>query len=107
VVGGDRGEAVRGEGKGVADWRGQPVSGARARARARVGRLAGGVGLSARVITRAEWAGGGSRGVSCEREERVAAGVGRESAQPGGRKVSLFSNFYFSFLFLSPFLLNN
>jgi hypothetical protein len=29
VVGGDRGEAVHGEGKGVADWRGQPVSGAR------------------------------------------------------------------------------
>jgi hypothetical protein len=97
VVGGDRGEAVRGEGKGVADWRGQPVSGARARARARVGRLAGGVGLSVGVIAHAEWAGGGPRGGSRECEERVAAGVGRESAQPRGKKG--FSFFYSQFLF--------
>jgi hypothetical protein len=102
VVGGDRGEAVRGEGKGVADWRGQPVNGARVRARARVGRLAGGVGLSAGVIERAAWDGGGPRGGgSHEREERVAAGVGRESAQPGGREgfsffpISIFISFSF------------
>jgi hypothetical protein len=75
----------------VADWRGQPVSGARARERARVEAAGKWVGLLAGAIMRAEWAGGGPRGGggSRKREGGVAAGVGRVLAQPGG-KVSPF-----------------
>jgi hypothetical protein len=68
-------------------------------------RLAGGVGLSARVSAHAERAGareGAGRrwaerggGEGRERGEREAAGVGQESAQRGGR----FLLFYFKFLF--------
>jgi hypothetical protein len=71
-------------------------------------RLEGGVGLSARVSAHArEQAGGGPRGwESRERGKREVAGMGRESAQPGG-KVSLFlflifiSYFYFFYLLSS------
>jgi hypothetical protein len=123
VAGGDRAEAVRGEEDRVADWRGQLVSDARAQESEgecgwRVGsgssererELAGQAG--AREGAGRRWAerGGGGR----ERGEREAmgeaVGMGRESAQPGG-KVSpflLISYFHFLFLFLlSPFLLNN
>jgi hypothetical protein len=87
----------------VADWQGQPVSGARARARARVeatgewGQLVSGSGRARGVGRR--WA---ERGRSREREGGVAAGVGRESAQPGGERflffpisISIFISFSF------------
>jgi hypothetical protein len=106
VVGGDRGEAVRGEGKGVADWRGQPVSGARARARARVGRLAGGVGLSVGVIAHAEWAGGGPRGGESRVRGESGRGCGPGIGPAKGEERFLFFlfpisifRFYFYLLF--------
>jgi hypothetical protein len=48
----------------------------------------------------------GREGKSRKREGGVAAGVGWESAQPGGGKGFSFF-FQFLFLFLYPFLLNN
>jgi hypothetical protein len=88
----------------VADWRGHPVSGARARARARGRRLTSGDGVSAGVVARAEWTEGGPRGEkSRARGGGVVAGVGWESAQPGGEKgfsffqisISIFISFFF------------
>jgi hypothetical protein len=52
---------------------------------------------------------GGREGGGRERGKREVAGMGRESAQPGG-KVSLFFISYFHFLFLfllSPFFFSN
>jgi hypothetical protein len=102
VVGGDRGEVVRGEGKGVADWRGQPVSGVRA---SEGGAAGGWVDLSVEVIARAEWAGGGPRGgVTSARREWPRVWAGNRPSQ-GGRKVSLFlfpiSIFHFYFISFS------
>jgi hypothetical protein len=106
VVGGDRGEAVRGEGMGWLTG-GVSLSAVRGRERGRGWRrLASGDGLSAGVVAHTEWA---ERGRSREREGGVAAGVGRESAQPWGEKGFSFFIFIFQFLFLFlyPFLLNN
>jgi hypothetical protein len=105
VVGGDRGEAVRGEGMGWLTG-GVSLSAVCGRERGRGWmQLASGDGLSAGVVTRVEWAGGGPRGGEvASARGGVAAGVGRESTQLGGRKVSpflfLFSNFYFYFYIL-------
>jgi hypothetical protein len=90
VVGGDRGEAVRGEGMAWLTG-GVSLSAVRGRERERGWRrLAGGVGLSAGAIARAEWVRGGPRGGVASARGEVAAGVGRDLAQPGGRKVSPF-----------------
>jgi hypothetical protein len=91
----------------VADWRGQPVSGAWVRARAR--RLTSGDGVSAGVVARAEWAGGGPRG----EKSRARGGGGGRGCGLGiglarGREVFFyfyFPNFYFYVYIL--FLLNN
>jgi hypothetical protein len=68
------------------------------------GRLVSGGGRACGVGRR--WA---ERVRSREREGGVAAGVGRELAQPGGEKGFSFFIFIFQFLFLFlyPFLLNN
>jgi hypothetical protein len=76
VVGGDRGEAVRSEGMGWLTG-GVSLSAVRERERERGWRrLAGGVGLSAGAITRAEWAGGGPRGGVGSREREGGSGRG-------------------------------
>jgi hypothetical protein len=62
VVRGDRGEAIRGEGMGWLTG-GVSLSAVREREQGRGWRrLASGDGLSAGVVARAEWAGGGPRG---------------------------------------------
>jgi hypothetical protein len=74
-------------------------------------RLAGGVGLSARVSAHAERAGvregagrrWAERGGGRERGKREVAGMGRQSAQPGGN-VSLFFYFLFSFPISNSFI---
>jgi hypothetical protein len=107
VVGGDRGEAVRGEGMGWLTG-GVSLSAVRGRERGRGWRrVASGDSLSAGVVARAEWAGGGPRGgevASARGGGGVAAGVGRESAQPGGERFLFFP---ISISILYPFLLNN
>jgi hypothetical protein len=79
-------------------------------------RLAGGVGLSARVSAHAERAGAregagrrwAERGGGRESGKREVAGMGRESTQPGGRFLFFSSYFHFLFLFLlSPFFFSN
>jgi hypothetical protein len=97
VVGGDRGEAVRGEGMGRLTG-GDGVSAVRARARARGRRLTSGDGVSVGAVARAEWAGGG--------RSRARRGGNRPSQ--GERKGSPFLFIFQTlFLFLYPFLLNN
>jgi hypothetical protein len=61
--------------------------------------------LSAGVVARAEWAGGGPRGgeVASARGEWPRVWAGNRPSQ--GEKG--FSFFQFLFLFLYPFLLNN
>jgi hypothetical protein len=110
VVGGDRGEAVRGEGMRWLTSR-VSLSAVRGRERGRGWRrLTSGDDLSAGVVARAEWAGGGPMGGSREREggewPRVWAG---NRPSHGETKVSPFFIFIFQFLFLFlyPFLLNN
>jgi hypothetical protein len=106
VADGDRAEAVRGEGDRVADRRGRLVSGARARKSEGEGGLAGEVGQQgerARTqggLARAREQAGGGPGERA-RGEIEAAGMGPESAQPGGKVLS------FSFLFLISFPIFN
>ena len=103
---GDRAEAVRGEEERVDDWRGRLVSDARARESEgesgwRVGsgsserERARGAGWRAREEAGRRWA---ERGGGRERGEREAAGMGWESAQPGGGGEG-----FFFFYFLFPF----
>jgi hypothetical protein len=78
----------------VADWWGQSVSGARARARARGRQLTSGDGVSAGAVVGVEWAGGGPRGGEVTSVKGgVAAGWNRPSQ--GERKVSPLFYFYF------------
>jgi hypothetical protein len=107
VVGGDRGEAVRGEGVGWLTG-GVSLSVVRGRERGRGWRrLASGDDLSAGVVARAEWAGGGPRGG----EVASARGWAGRGCGPGiglarGRErflffiLFLFFNFYFYFYIL-------
>jgi hypothetical protein len=105
VVGGDRGEVVRGEGMGWLTG-GVSLSAVRGRERGRGWRrLASGDGLSAGVVAHTEWAGSGPRGgeVASARGEWPRVWAGNRPSL-GGRKVSpflfLFSNFYFYFYIL-------
>jgi hypothetical protein len=88
----------------VADWRGQPVSGARARERARVEAAGKWVGLLAGAIMRAEWAGGGPRGGGGKSQARGGSGRGCGPsigpARGKGFSFFLISKFYFYFYVL-------
>jgi hypothetical protein len=106
VVGGDRGESVRGEGVGWLTG-GVSLSVVRGRERGRWWRrLASGDGLSAGVVARAEWGGGGpSGGEAASARGWGGRGCGLGIGPARGRERFLF--FQFLFLFLYPFLLNN
>jgi hypothetical protein len=92
----------------VVDWRGQPVSGARARERVRV-EAAGRWGQLVSGSDRAR--GVGRRWVEGGGKSRVQGGSGRgcgpEIGPARGNGFSFFFNFQIIFLFLCPFLLNN
>jgi hypothetical protein len=109
VVGGDRGEAVRGEGMGWLTGR-VSLSVVRGRERGRGWRrLASGDGLSAGVVARVEWAGGGPRGGEAARARgdwpRRGPGIGPARGEKG---FSFFIFiFQFLFIFLFHFLLKN
>jgi hypothetical protein len=118
VAGGDRVEAVRGEGDRVADWRGRLVSDARARESEGECGWQVGSGRSERQRERVrerererEHAGrAGARGEAgrrwaegegdCARGEGEAAGMGRKLAQPVEERFLLFFLFSFS-IFIS------
>jgi hypothetical protein len=107
VAGGDRVEAMRGEGYRVADWWGRLVSDAQARESEGECGLAGGVGQQRERRARgAGWRARGSR-LEVGREGREIARAGRERPwvwarnwPSQGGKVFLFFIFYFHFFYI-------